>query len=206
MIWNEKLPLIAILRGITPDEVLAHVQVLLDAGFEAVEIPTNSPNWEQSIAKAVAAFGDRALIGAGTVLNVAQVEALQATGATLMVTPNINAEVIRRAVGYGLQVCPGCATATEAFTAIEAGAQALKIFPSVSFGPDYIKALKAVLPPEIPVFAVGGISPENLHDYLKAGCVGAGLGSDLYRAGQPVSRTAEQASAFVAAWKTAAGR
>lgn len=206
MIWNEKLPLIAILRGITPDEVLAHVQVLLDAGFEAVEISTNSPNWEQSIAKAVAAFGDRALIGAGTVLNVAQVEALQATGATLMVTPNINAEVIRRAVGYGLQVCPGCATATEAFTAIEAGAQALKIFPSVSFGPDYIKALKAVLPPEIPVFAVGGISPENLHDYLKAGCVGAGLGSDLYRAGQPVSRTAEQASAFVAAWKTATGR
>ncbi|AHF75201.1 2-dehydro-3-deoxyphosphogalactonate aldolase [Sodalis praecaptivus] len=206
MIWNEKLPLIAILRGITPNEVLAHVQVLLDAGFEAVEIPTNSPNWEQSIAKAVAAFGDRALIGAGTVLNVAQVEALQATGATLMVTPNINAEVIRRAVGYGLQVCPGCATATEAFTAIEAGAQALKIFPSVSFGPDYIKALKAVLPPEIPVFAVGGISPENLHDYLKAGCVGAGLGSDLYRAGQPVSRTAEQASAFVAAWKTATGR
>ncbi|CAJ0999713.1 2-dehydro-3-deoxy-6-phosphogalactonate aldolase [Sodalis praecaptivus] len=206
MIWNEKLPLIAILRGITPNEVLAHVQVLLDAGFEAVEIPTNSQNWEQSIAKAVAAFGDRALIGAGTVLNVAQVEALQATGATLMVTPNINAEVIRRAVGYGLQVCPGCATATEAFTAIEAGAQALKIFPSVSFGPDYIKALKAVLPPEIPVFAVGGISPENLHDYLKAGCVGAGLGSDLYRAGQPVSRTAEQASAFVAAWKTAAGR
>ncbi|WP_406705653.1 2-dehydro-3-deoxy-6-phosphogalactonate aldolase [Sodalis sp.] len=206
MIWNEKLPLIAILRGITPNEVLAHVQVLLDAGFEAVEIPTNSPNWEQSIAKAVAAFGDRALIAAGTVLNVAQVEALQATGATLMVTPNINAEVIRRAVGYGLQVCPGCATATEAFTAIEAGAQALKIFPSVSFGPDYIKALKAVLPPEIPVFAVGGISPENLHDYLKAGCVGAGLGSDLYRAGQPVSRTAEQASAFVAAWKTATGR
>lgn len=163
--------------------------MLLDAGFEAVEISTNSPNWEQSIAKAVAAFGDRALIGAGTVLNVAQVEALQATGATLMVTPNINAEVIRRAVGYGLQVCPGCATATEAFTAIEAGAQALKIFPSVSFGPDYIKALKAVLPPQIPVFAVGGISPENLHDYLKAGCVGAGLGSDLYRPAQPVSRT-----------------
>lgn len=206
MIWNEKLPLIAILRGITPDEVLAHVQVLIDAGFEAVEIPTNSPEWEQSIAKAVKAFGDRALIGAGTVLTVAQVDALQATGATLMVTPNINAEVIRRAVGYGLQVCPGCATATEAFTAIEAGAQALKIFPSVSFGPDYIKALKAVLPPEIPVFAVGGISPENLQDYLKAGCVGAGLGSDLYRAGQPVTRTAEQAKAFVGAWKTATGR
>ena len=109
--------------------------------------------------------------------------------------------MIRRAVGYGMTVCSGCATATEAFNALDAGAQALKIFPSNAFGPDYIKALKAVLPPEIPVFAVGGITPENLHLYLNAGCIGAGLGSDLYRAGQSVERTTQQANAFVKAYK-----
>jgi 2-dehydro-3-deoxyphosphogalactonate aldolase len=122
-------------------------------------------------------------------------------GSRLVVTPNIQPEVIRRAVGYGMTVCSGCATATEAFNALDAGAQALKIFPSNAFGPDYIKALKAVLPPEIPVFAVGGITPENLHLYLNAGCIGAGLGSDLYRAGQSVERTTQQANAFVKAYK-----
>ena len=101
-------------------------------------------------------------------------------------------------------VCCGCATATEAFHAIDAGAQALKIFPSAAFGPDYVKALKAVLPAEIPVFAVGGVTPENLHEYLNAGCIGAGLGSDLYRAGQSVERTHQQAKAFVKAYKDAA--
>lgn len=122
-------------------------------------------------------------------------------GSRLVVTPNIQPEVIRLAVEYGMTVCPGCATATEAFNALDAGAEALKIFPSNSFGPDYIKALKAVLPPEVPVFAVGGITPENLHLYLNAGCIGAGLGSDLYRAGQPVERTTQQAKAFVKAYK-----
>ncbi|WP_410012945.1 2-dehydro-3-deoxy-6-phosphogalactonate aldolase [Sodalis sp. RH24] len=204
MNWNDKLPLIAILRGITPGEVLEHVEALLAAGFDAVEIPLNSPNWQESIGKTVQAFGDRALIGGGTVLKPAQVDELAWLGGKLLVTPNIQPDVIRRGVSHGMAVCPGCATATEAFTALDAGAQALKIFPSVSFGPDYIKALKAVLPPEIPVFAVGGITPENLHLYLKAGCIGAGLGSDLYRAGQPVGRTREQAAAFVAAYRAAA--
>lgn len=118
-------------------------------------------------------------------------------------TPNTQPTVIRRAVELGMTVCAGCATASEAFNALEAGAQALKIFPSVSFGPDYIKALKAVLPPQVPVFAVGGITPENLHQYLAAGCAGAGLGGDLYRAGQSVERTAQQAAAFVRAYKEA---
>jgi 2-dehydro-3-deoxyphosphogalactonate aldolase len=102
-----------------------------------------------------------------------------------------------------MTVAAGCATASEAFAALKAGAQALKIFPSSAFGPDYIKALKAVLPADVPVFAVGGVTPENLHAFLAAGCVGAGLGSDLYRAGQPVTRTAAQARAFVAAYKEA---
>ncbi|ELQ6242847.1 2-dehydro-3-deoxy-6-phosphogalactonate aldolase [Cronobacter sakazakii] len=203
MQWQNKLPLIAILRGITPDEAHDHVAAVIDAGFEAVEIPLNSPDWRTSIAAMVNAFGDRALIGAGTVLKPVQVDELAKMGSKLVVTPNIQPEVIRRAVSFGMTVCPGCATATEAFNAIEAGAQALKIFPSSAFGPDYIKALKAVLPPEIPVFAVGGVTPENLAVWLNAGCIGAGLGSDLYRAGQPVERTAAQAKAFVKAYREA---
>lgn len=201
MNWTTDLPLIAILRGITPQEVQAHVTALLAAGFDAVEIPLNSPDWQRSISETVKEFGHRALIGAGTVLQPAQVDELNAMGSRLVVTPNIQPEVIRLAVEYGMTVCPGCATATEAFNALDAGAEALKIFPSNSFGPDYIKALKAVLPPEVPVFAVGGITPENLHLYLNAGCIGAGLGSDLYRAGQPVERTTQQAKAFVKAYK-----
>lgn len=203
MQWQTKLPLIAILRGVTPEEALAHVGTVIDAGFDAVEIPLNSPRWQQSIPAIVEAYGSRALIGAGTVLQPEQVDELAKMGCRLIVTPNIQAEVIRRAVGYGMTVCPGCATATEAFTALDAGAQALKVFPSSAFGPEYIKALKAVLPPEVPVFAVGGVTPENLAQWMKAGCVGAGLGSDLYRAGQSVERTVQQATAFVKAYREA---
>ncbi|MDK9361674.1 2-dehydro-3-deoxy-6-phosphogalactonate aldolase [Lelliottia wanjuensis] len=203
MQWQTNLPLIAILRGITPDEALAHVGVVIDAGFDAVEIPLNSPEWEKSIPAVVDAFGDKALIGAGTVLKPEQVDQLAKMGCKLIVTPNIQPEVIRRAVSYGMTVCPGCATATEAFTALDAGAQALKIFPSSAFGPDYIKALKAVLPADVPVFAVGGVTPENMAQWINAGCAGAGLGSDLYRAGQSVERTAAQAAAFVKAYREA---
>lgn len=203
MQWQNRLPLIAILRGITPAEAYEHVEAVITAGFEAVEIPLNSPEWRTSIPAMVKAFGNQALIGAGTVLKPEQVDELAEMGCKLIVTPNIQPELIRRAVNYGMSVCPGCATATEAFNAIEAGAQALKIFPSSAFGPDYIKALKAVLPPEIPVFAVGGVTPDNLAQWLKAGCIGAGLGSDLYRAGQPLNRTVEQAQAFVKAYQEA---
>ncbi|MGK0739138.1 2-dehydro-3-deoxy-6-phosphogalactonate aldolase [Yokenella regensburgei] len=203
MQWHTKLPLIAIMRGITPDEALAHVAAVINAGFDAVEIPLNSPQWQKSIPAIVDAFGDKALIGAGTVLRPEQVDELARMGCQLIVTPNIQPEVIRRAVGYGMTVCPGCATATEAFDALDAGAQALKIFPSSAFGPEYIKALKAVLPPEVPVFAVGGVTSENLEQWIQAGCVGAGLGSDLYRAGQSVERTAQQAAAFVNAYREA---
>lgn len=203
MQWQTTLPLIAILRGVTPEEALAHVGAVIDAGFDAVEIPLNSPRWQQSIPAIVEVYGSRALIGAGTVLQPEQVDELAKMGCRLIVTPNIQAEVIHRAVGYGMTVCPGCATATEAFTALDAGAQALKVFPSSAFGPEYIKALKAVLPPEVPVFAVGGVTPENLAQWMKAGCVGAGLGSDLYRAGQSVERTVQQATAFVKAYREA---
>jgi len=166
MQWQTNLPLIAILRGVTPDEVLAHVGAAIDAGFDAVEIPLNSPQWEKSIPAVVDAFGDKALIGAGTVLQPEQVDQLAQMGCRLIVTPNIHPEVIRRAVGYGMTVCPGCATATEAFAALDAGAQSLKIFPSSAFGPAYISALKAVLPASVPGFAVGGVTQENLSQWL----------------------------------------
>lgn len=203
MTWTTHLPLIAILRGIRPDEVLAHTQALVDAGFDAIEIPLNSPDWAQSVQLAARAFGDRALIGAGTVLRPEDVDLMFAAGGKLVVTPNTHTPVIRAAVRAGLVTCIGCMTATEAFAALDAGAQALKIFPAGALGPGYVRALKAVLPSEVPVFAVGGITPENLVDYLAAGCIGAGLGSDLYRPGQPVGRTAERARAFVTAYRTA---
>ncbi|BBS13967.1 TPA: 2-dehydro-3-deoxy-6-phosphogalactonate aldolase [Klebsiella aerogenes] len=195
----DKVKLVAILRGIQPGEAAEHIAALIDAGFRYIEIPLNSPDWQQSIPAMVRQFGERAVIGAGTVLKVEQVDLLAEAGAKLIVTPNTAPEVIRRAVDKGMLVCAGCATASEAFSALDAGAQWLKIFPSSAFGPDYIRALKAVLPPEVPVLAVGGVTPENLHSWRQAGCAGAGLGSDLYRAGQPLARTRQQAQRFIAA-------
>jgi len=194
--------LVAILRGIYPHEASDHVGALIEEGFRYIEIPLNSPQWQKSIAEMVIRYGDSACIGAGTVLKVEQVDFLAQIGAKLVVTPNTQPAVIRRAVDAGMRVCAGCATATEAFTALEAGAQWLKIFPSAAFGPAYISALKAVLPPQVPVLAVGGVTPENLEEYLRAGCAGAGLGGDLYRAGQDVETTRVQARRFMAAWRS----
>ncbi|HCR0135776.1 2-dehydro-3-deoxy-6-phosphogalactonate aldolase [Klebsiella aerogenes] len=195
----DKVKLVAILRGIQPGEAAEHIAALIDAGFRYIEIPLNSPDWQQSIPAMVRQFGERSVIGAGTVLKVEQVDFLAEAGAKLIVTPNTAPAVIRRAVEKGMLVCAGCATASEAFSALDAGAQWLKIFPSSAFGPDYIRALKAVLPPEVPVLAVGGVTPENLQSWRQAGCAGAGLGSDLYRAGQPLARTRQQAQRFIAA-------
>ena len=134
MQWQTNLPLIAILRGITPDEALAHVGAVIDAGFDAVEIPLNSPQWEKSIPQVVDAYGEQALIGAGTVLQPEQVDRLAAMGCRLIVTPNIQPEVIRRAVGYGMTVCPGCATASEIQLAWELGLKLVKFFPAEQLG------------------------------------------------------------------------
>ncbi|MCT4715237.1 2-dehydro-3-deoxy-6-phosphogalactonate aldolase [Enterobacteriaceae bacterium H18W14] len=194
-------PLVAILRGIHPHEAGYHVGSLIEEGFRYIEIPLNSPDWQQSIPQTIGRYGDKAFIGAGTVLKTEQVDFLAEAGAKLIVTPNTSPAVIRRAVDTGMLVCAGCATASEAFNALEAGAQWLKIFPSSAFGPAYISALKAVLPPSVPVLAVGGVTPENLGEYLRAGCAGAGLGSDLYRAGQSVETTREKARQFMAAFK-----
>jgi len=148
-------------------------------------------------------YGVKALIGAEAVPNPKEICHLPNCDCKLIVTPKINPGLVQRAVKSVMTQCPDAPTATEAFAALEAGAQALKVFPSSAFGPDYIKALKAVLPAEVPVFAVGGVTPENLAQWLNAGCIGAGLGSDLYRAGQPLSRTQEKAHAFVNAYREA---
>jgi 2-dehydro-3-deoxyphosphogalactonate aldolase len=205
MDWPTRLPLIAILRGIRPEEALDHAQALLDAGFDAIEIPLNSPDWALSVRRVAEAFGDRALVGGGTVLRNEDADALADAGGRLVVTPNTRPSLIAHAVQRGLLVAAGFATASEAFDALDAGAQALKLFPATTYGPGHVKALRAVLPP-VPLFAVGGITPENLGEYLRAGCVGAGLGSDLYRPGQDAARTAAQARAFVAAYHGAQGR
>ncbi|MFT4179616.1 MAG: 2-dehydro-3-deoxy-6-phosphogalactonate aldolase [Thermomonas sp.] len=190
-----RLPLIAILRGITPAEVPAHVGALVEEGYDAIEIPTNSPDWARSVRSAVDAFGERAMIGAGTVLTNADADALVDAGGRLMVTPNTCQPVIRHAVKRGLQVAAGFATASEAFEALDAGAQILKLFPAALYGPDMVRSLRSVLPPA-PIFAVGGVTPEAIASYLSAGCVGAGIGGELYKPGQPVERTREHARRF----------
>ena len=189
------LPLFAILRGITPADVPAHVGALVEEGYDAIEIPTNSPDWARSVRIAAEAFGDRAWIGAGTVLTTADADALRAAGGRLMVTPNTRPPVIRHAVERGLQVAAGVATASEAFDALDAGAQMLKLFPASVYGPAMVRALRSVLPP-VPLFAVGGVTPDTLSGYLSAGCQGAGIGGELYKPGQPVERTREHARRF----------
>lgn len=190
-----RLPLIAILRGIRPEEVLAHIDALVDEGYDAIEIPMNSPDWEKSLGLAVAAYGDSAMIGAGTVLREHQVDTLAKLGGRLMVTPNTNSTLIRRAIEQGLTVAAGCATASEAFAAVYAGAQMLKLFPATTYGPGHVRALRSVLPP-IPLFVVGGVTPHNLGEYLHAGATGAGIGGELYQPGQSIACTRLHACAF----------
>ena len=199
------LPMVAILRGITPEETVAHVGALVDAGYDAIEIPLNSPRWEESIALAQQHFGNRAWIGGGTVLRNEQVDTLVAIGARFIVTPNPRPSLIRHAVASGLQVMAGFATASEAFDALDAGAQMLKLFPATPYGPGHVKALRSVLPREQPLYVVGGITPDNLAAYVAAGALGAGIGGDLYTPGQPLHRTQEQALAFAQAYRTLHG-
>jgi 2-dehydro-3-deoxyphosphogalactonate aldolase len=189
------LPLIAILRGITPADVPAHVDALVEEGYDAIEIPTNSPEWPRSVRVAVDMFGARAMIGAGTVLTTADVDALVAAGGRLMVSPNTRPPVIRHAVDRGLHVAAGFATASEAFDALDAGAQTLKLFPASLYGPAMVRALRSVLPP-VPLFAVGGVTPDTLSGYLSAGCQGAGIGGELYKPGQAVEHTRDHARRF----------
>lgn len=192
-------PLVAILRGIQPDEAVAHAEALFEAGVRAIEVPLNSPDPLASIARLAAAFSGRALIGAGTVLAPGQVDAVAQAGGKLIVSPDTDATVIGRTVELGLCSAPGFATATEAFAAIAAGARHLKLFPASTYGPGHLKQLRAVLPDDVAVLAVGGVGPDNMLDWWRCGAEGFGLGSELYKAGQDLALTTEKAARAVAA-------
>ena len=198
-----RLPLVAILRGLEPERAVQVGEALVEAGFDIIEVPLNSPEPLVSIAALVEALGHRALIGAGTVLAEAEVDALAAIGAQLMVSPNCNPAVIRRSVEHGMASLPGVLTPTEMFAAIDAGASGLKIFPADMAGPAVIKAVRAVLPRQVPVLAVGGISAANMGDYLAAGAAGFGIGGALFTPGKPLDAIAADACAIVAAYKAA---
>ncbi|TBR43818.1 2-dehydro-3-deoxy-6-phosphogalactonate aldolase [Marinomonas agarivorans] len=200
--WMADLPLVAILRGVKPDEVVAHAQALIDAGFKIIEVPLNSPDPFTSIRLLQETFGDQALIGAGTVVTKEQLTELVATGAKLMVSPNTNVDLIKAAKVAGLYVFPGFFTATEGFAAMEAGADALKVFPAEAMAsPKVISALCAVIPKSMKICPVGGITPTNMQPYVDAGAQGFGLGSALYKAGQSVETTAENAKAYAKGWQ-----
>lgn len=191
--------LIAILRGIRPDEVAAVGRALVGAGIDRIEVPLNSPQPLQSIAALAAAVGRTALVGAGTVLSEAEVEAVAAVGGRLIVSPNCDPVVIRAARARGLQCWPGVMTPTECFAALQAGADGLKLFPAALIGPAGLRAMRAVLPAGTPVYAVGGAEPENFADWRAAGADGFGIGSALYRPGMDAAEVGRRAAAIVAA-------
>jgi 2-dehydro-3-deoxyphosphogalactonate aldolase len=192
--------LIAILRGITPGETIAVCEALIAAGITMIEVPLNSPDAFTSIASASDTFGDKADIGAGTVLSKKQVWAVADAGGTFIVSPDTNRSVIEETVRIQLHSYPGVFTPTDAFRAIKAGATGLKFFPAEVLGPKGIKAMKAVLPPEIPLYAVGGATPDNFAEYFAAGCSGFGLGTYIYKPGMSAEQVSERAVAAVAAF------
>ena len=191
-------PLVAIIRGITPEEAEAIGGAIFDAGIRIIEVPLNSPEPLKSIRRLKLTLGSRALIGAGTVLEPGQVAGVKAAGGRLIVSPSTDPAVIRAAVAAGLVSCPGYFTPSEAFTAIEAGAHALKLFPAEAATPAVLRAQKAVLPKEVPVIVVGGVTPDSMRSWLDAGADGFGLGSGLYKPGQSPAETADKARAYVA--------
>jgi 2-dehydro-3-deoxyphosphogalactonate aldolase len=196
-------PLVAILRGIRPDEAEATLESLIASGIGLIEVPLNSPKPLESIALMARRAGGRARIGAGTVLSVEDVKAVADAGGTLIVSPNRDDDVIRATKAAGLDSYPGVFTPTEALGAIRAGADALKFFPADVLGPGGIKGISAVLPREVPLLAVGGVDAGNIADYLKVGVVGFGIGSSLYKPGLSPAEVGARAKAMVAAWRAA---
>jgi 2-dehydro-3-deoxyphosphogalactonate aldolase len=189
-------PLIAILRGLEPKNAESVAQVLIDAGLRIIEVPLNSPDPLASISKIVKRHGDRAIVGAGTVLTVADVEAVEDAGGQIIVAPNMNADVGRAAVERGLCWCPGVMTPTEAFCAIELGASVLKIFPAEMVPPSAIAAMRAVLPQYAVIAVVGGITPDTMVSYSAVGANGFGLGSALFKPDYGLDEIAARARVF----------
>ncbi|KQM57865.1 MULTISPECIES: 2-dehydro-3-deoxy-6-phosphogalactonate aldolase [unclassified Sphingomonas] len=200
-----RCPLVAILRGVQPHEAEAIGDALLDAGFTIVEVPLNSPDPYESITRLSKRLEGYAVVGAGTVLTVEQVEQVEAAGGTLIISPNANTTVISAAAERGLVAMPGIATPTEAFAALDAGAAALKLFPAEAASPAVMKAMRAVLPLGVRMLPVGGIVPSVLDDWHKAGAAGYGLGSALYVPKMDAATVGERARAFVAAWNALEG-
>jgi len=193
--------LIAILRGVRPDEAQAIGQVLYQAGFRVIEVPLNSPDPYTSIRTLRDSLPADCLIGAGTVLTPEQVEQVQAAGGQVIVMPHSDAKVLRAAKAAGLYLSPGVATPTEAFAALAEGADVLKLFPAEQMGPSVIKAWLAVLPAGTLLLPVGGITPDNMQVFIDGGAKGFGLGSGLFKPGMTVDQVASRAQAYVAAWK-----
>ena len=198
-----RCPLVAILRGVRPDEVEPIGDALVEAGFTLIEVPMNSPDPLVSIGRLARRLEGKALVGAGTVLTPDQVDAVQQAGGQLIISPNSNLSVIARSAEAGLISMPGYFTPTEAFAAVQAGASALKLFPAEAATPTVLKAQRAVLPKELPVLAVGGINPGNMGPWVAAGADGFGLGSALYKPGATAAQVREAAQAFMQGWKAA---
>jgi 2-dehydro-3-deoxyphosphogalactonate aldolase len=198
--WLTPLPLVAILRGLTPAEAIPVGRALVEAGFRMLEVPLNSPQPLDSIARLAEALGDDILVGAGTVMSTADVEAIAAAGGRLIVMPHADTAVVRAAKAAGLLCVPGVATPTEAFAALAAGADGLKLFPAEQASPAVLKAWRAVLPREVPVLPVGGITPDNMAPWVAAGARGFGIGSALYAPGRSLDDTTQRARAFAQAW------
>ena len=201
-----KLPLVAILRGVTPGEAARIAEALLDEDFQFIEAPLNSPQPLKTIAAIRRIAPAHVFVGAGTVLTPAEVEAVAEAGGDLIVTPNTNTQVIARAKALGLVCLPGAATPSEAFAALAAGADAVKAFPAEMIAPAVVKAWRAVLPPGTAILPVGGITPDAMAAYVKAGAAGFGLGSALYKPGDDATRTRAQAAAFRTAWARLAAK
>lgn len=197
--------LVAILRGLRPDEAVAVAGAVFEAGIEAIEVPLNSPDPFSSIAAIADTLPASTLVGAGTVLCAADVDALHEAGGRLLVSPNIDAEVMHRAASFGMVTMPGVFTPSEAFEAIRLGASALKFFPASVLGPSGIAAMRAVLPADTPVGAVGGVSDKDFAGYKAAGVSVFGLGSSLFKPGMAVADVAERAHTAVRAWDAAYG-
>jgi 2-dehydro-3-deoxyphosphogalactonate aldolase len=195
----QALPLVGILRGITPAEALPVGAALVAENWGLIEVPLNSPDPIQSIAL-LAAHQPQALVGAGTVLTAQQVREVHAAGGQLIVSPNYNEEVVREAVRREMVCLPGVMTPSEAFAALAAGAHGLKLFPAEMISPAVVKALRAVLPAEVQLLPVGGITPDNMAPYRAAGANGFGIGSALYKPGMTAEQVREQAKRFAAAW------
>lgn len=203
--YLDRLPLVAILRGVAPEDVVSVADALVDAGFAIIEVPLNSPRPLESIERLHAKYGDEVLLGAGTVTSAAQVADVARAGGRLIVMPHGDGEVVRAAKSAGLACIPGVATPTEAFAALANGADALKLFPAELLTPAVLKAMRTVLPASTRVLPVGGITPDSMASYVAAGAAGFGLGSALYRRGDDAARVATNARDFVAAWKRIRG-